>query len=405
MLLIDLPPPPHANAPELGVIREARRRRRRRLAAAGATLAALLAGSLVLAGRGGTAFPHPPALRPSSSPTRLTGPPLLGATHLRLFADTNGGVPYILDVDRGALRRVLGLGIPSHYSEWGASASISTAPGGALAVVDHQACQHCARSQVLFTVRADGSVRRIAALSLASSDTTTPDPGVAAEWVDAANRGGGCTLRLVPGAARALPAPCGFLAADIAGHLAISTSHGLVWVNPLTGSVLEPLSRRAASAAQIDPLAGNLALEGSGTADTTDLALVDLATGARTKLHWPSVVRYGYVARPEPGGPLAALTFIDPYYGPSHAPLVDVWVLDTRTARFTHVPGFPAAEDFKQSSVAWAADGRLVIASQINPPGGSAVVGIWRPGQRTLPLRAVPVSPGGGYYRFVPVFG
>jgi hypothetical protein len=405
MLLIDLPQPPHATAPELGVIREARRRRRRRLAAAGATLAALLAGALVLAGRGGTASPHPPALRPSSSPTRLTGPPLLGATHLRLFADTNGGVPYILDVDRGALRRVLGLGIPAHYSEWGASASISPAPGGALAVVDHQACQHCARSQVLFTVRADGSVRRIAALSLASSDTTTPDPGVAAEWVAAATPGGGCTLRLVPGAGPAVPAPCGFLDLDASGALAISTSHGLVFVDPRSGSVLEPMSRRAASVGQLDPLAGNLALEGSGIEGDTELALVDLATGARTKLRWPSVVRDGYVARPEPGGPLVALTFIDPYYGPSHAPLVDVWVLDTRTATFTHVPGFPAAEDFKQSNVAWASDGRLVIAAQINPPDGSAVVGIWRPGQATLPLRAVPVSAGGAYNRFIPVFG
>jgi len=403
MLLIELPQP--TKDPELGVIRQARRRRQLRLATTAAALAALLVGALVLAGRGGTPTPHTLALRPSSSPTRLTGPPMLGATHLRLFADTNGGVPYILDVDRGALRRVLGLGIPSHYSEWDASASVSPAPGGALAVVDHQACEHCARSQVLFTIRGDGSVRRIATLSLASSDTTTPDPGVAAEWVDAARLGGGCTLRLVPSTRPAVPAPCGLLDLDASGALAISTSHGLVFVDPRSGSVLEPMSRRAASVGQLDPLAGNLALEGSGVDGDTELALVDLASGARTKLRWPSVVRDVYVARPEPGGPLVALTFINPYYAPSHAPLVDVWVLDTRTATFTHVPGFPAAEDFKQSNVAWSSDGRLVIAAQVDPPGGSAVIGIWRPGQATLPLRAVPVSAGGAYYRFIPAFG
>jgi hypothetical protein len=69
------------------------------------------------------------------------------------------------------------------------------------------------------------------------------------------------------------------------------------------------------------------------------------------------------------------------------------------------VPGFPAAEDFKQSGVAWAAGGRLVIAVEIQPQGGraAAVVGIWRPGQTTLPLRTVPAS-ATGYYSFVPVF-
>jgi hypothetical protein len=83
--------------------------------------------------------------------------------------------------------------------------------------------------------------------------------------------------------------------------------------------------------------------------------------------------------------------------------VVDVWVLDTRTAAFTHVPGFPAAEDFKQSGLAWAPGNRLVLASQIQPPAGRAVIAIWRPGDRTLALRAVPVAPD-GYYTFIPVF-
>ena len=99
----------------------------------------------------------------------------------------------------------------------------------------------------------------------------------------------------------------------------------------------------------MDPLPGGVALESSsGFPITTQLALVNLATGARTPLRWPSLIpRYGYIATAEPRGPLVAVTFIDPYYQPSGAPLIDTWVLDTRTARFAHVPGFPAAEDFK----------------------------------------------------------
>jgi hypothetical protein len=202
--------------------------------------------------------------------------------------------------------------------------------------------------------------------------------------------------------------PCGYLDLETGGRLAISTSRGLAIVNPRTGRVLERLSSAAQTTGQIDPLPGNLALESSTAFPSTmQLALVNLATGARTPLRWPSAIpRYGYRAVAEPGGPLVAVTFIDPYYQPSGAPLIDTWVLDTRTDRFAHVPGFPAAEDFKQSGVAWAAGGRLVIAAEIAPHAGraAAVVGIWRPGQTTLPLRTVPAS-ASGYYSFVPVFG
>ncbi len=403
VLLIESPQPPQA--PDLGVIREARRRRRHRLAASGATLAALLAGALVLADRGGMPSPHSPALRPASYPTRLTGPPLLGATHLRLIV-TDEGVPSILNVDRGTVRLVRGLGVSPHtrYIPWGPSVSLSPAPGGALAVVNRQACAHCTQRQVLFGVGANGAVARIGALSLGGADSTTPDPGAAAEWVLARKPAGECTLRLVPGSNPAVSAPCGTLDLDTVLALPVATAHTTVFIDPSTGRVLEALTRRARSVGQLTPLPGGLALESSANPDPTALALVNVATGARTPLRWPSAIRYGYNATPEPGGPLVAVTFIDPYYAPSQAPVVDIWVLDTRTAAFTHVRGFPATEDFKQSDVAWASHGRLVIAAQINRPGGGAAVGIWRPGQQTLRLRAVPVA-GDGYYAFIPVFG
>ncbi len=405
MLLIDLPQP--AQEPDLGVIREARRRRRLRLAITAVTLTALLAGALVLAGRGGTPSSHTPALRPSSSPTRLTGPALLGATHLRLF-DTDEGVPAIVNVDRGTIQLVRGLGVSPHtdYVPWGPSVSLSPAPGGVLAVVERQACAHCNQHQVLFKLGASGALRRIGALTLAGADSTAADPGAAAEWVLAHNPRGGCALRLFPGVGAPVSAPCGTLTDDTALGLVISSGRGTIFIDPSTGAVLKALTRRGASSAgQFTPLASDLALVSSGNPEPTGLALVNLATGSRTRLHAPSIVWSGYWAAAQPGGPLVALTFIDPYDAKSHAPVVDLWVLDTRTASLTHVPGFPATEDFKQSDVAWAPGNRLVIAAQVNPPDGNAVVGIWSPGQRTLSLRAVPVPRDGGYYDFIPVFG
>ena len=409
MLLIE--PPSPSEAAELGVIRDARRRRRRRLVRTAAIGAgALLAlTAVVIAVAGAPAAPHSPALRRSSAPTRLSGPPLQGASHLRLIVDVNGARPYLLDVDRGTVKPVRGLGVGARETEWSPSAAISPIPGGALAVVSRQACARCARSQALFTVSAGGSVRAVATVALGGAATTStlPDPGVAAEWVDARGGGGRCTLRLVPGSASTVSAPCGNLLLDAGGKLAISTGRGLVIVNPRTGAVLDRLSRAGWAVGQLDPLPGGVALESSSAFPiTTQLALVNLATGARTPLRWPSLIpRYGYIAAAEPRGPLVAVTFIDPYYQPSGAPLIDTWVLDTQTDRFAHVPGFPAAEDFKQSGVAWAAGGRLVIAAEIDPHDGpaAAVVGIWKPGQTTLPLRKLPVS--GGYRSFVPVFG
>lgn len=57
----------------------------------------------------------------------------------------------------------------------------------------------------------------------------------------------------------------------------------------------------------------------------------------------------------------------------------DVWVLDVATRRLRHVPGFPLDADYKHTSVAWTADGRLVILTTIKR--GDALI-VWRPGAR-----------------------
>jgi hypothetical protein len=75
-----------------------------------------------------------------------------------------------------------------------------------------------------------------------------------------------------------------------------------------------------------------------------------------------------------------------------------VWLLDTRTARLEHVPGFPILEHLKFSGLAWTADGRLVVVAQ---GGGRTALGLWRPGERTLRVRPLPALEG--FSTFVPL--
>jgi hypothetical protein len=155
-------------------------------------------------------------------------------------------------------------------------------------------------------------------------------------------------------------------------------------VDARTGRVL-------ARASQIVPLTKSLILTMSSPDPSTDrqhLALLDLATGRARPLRWP-VARPGYPVGevvPEPGGgPLVAIEFVAAFDHAAEAE--DVWVLDTRTAAFTHLPGFPVLQSVKQSNVAWTADDRLVIASRY---ASRTVVGVWRPGQTIVPVRPLP---------------
>jgi hypothetical protein len=74
-------------------------------------------------------------------------------------------------------------------------------------------------------------------------------------------------------------------------------------------------------------------------------------------------------------GSLIALEFVS---GPVDQH-IDFWILDTTKARMTHVPGFPAAAEIKQTAMTWTEDRRLVILTRIR--GKNALV-VWRPGQR-----------------------
>jgi hypothetical protein len=383
-----------------GVIEEARRRQRRERMLV-ASVIALLAGAvagIVALGLGGSGRHAVPPQRPSP-PTWLTGPALNGPTHLRLVVSENIGPASIVDVDSGRVQAVPGLGVPSRQGLWSpALYPLRSVPGGALAVVTRQDCRRCTVTETEFLIGNDGSVRRTSRLTLARNQhTSTPALGsVSGNWVLTWPRSGRCLLSLRPGARPAVAAPCGSISADTPAGLVISRGDQVLLIDPWTGRVRD----RLAVHGQFDVLSPTVALIGTapGMAGTdispTDLTLLNLATGARTHLGWPSSLHFGYQVFPQPHGPLVAVEFGDPSHPVGQAS--DVWLLDSRTGAFTHVPGFPILENLKFSGIVWAGAHRLVMVAQ---GGGRTALAVWRPGDAHLQVRTAP--PLAGYSQLV----
>lgn len=406
LLLIETAEPP-AERTRDGVIEEARRRqrRRRRTAILVVALTALAAALLAPLFYGGSGALRPSApLQPASSLTPLTGPPLSTATQLELAVSENGSSVFLVDIDHHSARAVPGLGSsPRRQPQF--TLQIAPNGSGALATSTHWNCEmwvNCARGQVSFLDRQSqfliapsGSVKRLATFPLTRHQYTTPAFASTSTWVQTWPHTGPCTLRLVPGSNPAVRVPCGAAGPDTATGLWIWNGGVAMRVDPVSGRVLQRLEHRG----RLTPLAGGMALESSDNGSPSGLALVNLATGARRPLRWPSSLHFGYQVFPAPNGPLVALEFGDPWYPQAHESVnqaADVWVLDTASGAFTHVPGFPALELIKQSSIGWSPDGRLVVAAR---GGGRTVVGVWSPGQATLPIRTVPALYG--YSQFV----
>jgi len=204
--------------------------------------------------------------------------------------------------------------------------------------------------------------------------------------------------------------PCGDLGGVYANGIALWAHHDRVGilVDPRTGAVRGHLS----STVRYDQIGHGLAVEGPPSPDAGSLSLVNLATGKRQSLGWPSRLHFSYQLFPDPVGPFVAIEFGDPAYpgysvptGPNPQTIgqaADLWLLDTLTGALTHVPGFPILESLKQSGVAGTVDGRFVIAARAGSFARSTTrtaIGVWRPGQLTVPVGALP--PLTGYTQFV----
>jgi len=390
-------------SPDLGVIHEARRRRRRERAVATLVLAALIGAVLLLIGDGNGAQSAP--ARPTK-PHWLTGDSLGGPTHLRLLVSQNGGPPRIVDVDSGHVQAVRGLGLPRRHRLWSPMLwPLVRVHGGALGVVVRRNCNHCTGYETHFLITQAGSVRRIDSLRLAPDQPSAiPVLGsTSASWVLTHPRHGRCTVRVEPGAGAAVQVPCGTLSGDAklgAGSgLTIWAGDREILVDPHTGRVIA----RSPVNGQLDVLSRSTILIGGPAGvqgqnvPRPPLALINLRTGTSSQLRWPSTLRFGYEAFPGPGSGLITIEFADPAYrgGPRQA--TDVWLLNTRTGAFTHLPGFPIFEYLKFSGMTWTSDHRLVIVAYGRHRPSIA---IWKPGSSRLQVGRVPRL--SGYLQLVP---
>lgn len=400
------PPELPRTTPESGVIRDARRHRRRERVAAALLLLAAIVATLFLAGADGGA---PPSRAETLRPHWMAGAPLSRPTHLRLLVSENGGAPTIVNVDSGQVHAVPGLGVPRKHRLWSPMLwPLTKVPGGALGIVHRRACNKCTGSETHYLITRAGAVRRISSFRLAPDQySTTPVMrSASAIWVLTHPRHRHCTLRVEPGSGAATQVPCGTLLGDAAvgagTGVLMSTSDRMILVDPHSGRVLA----RSPVNGQLDVLSRRTVLTGGPTGiqgqnePAPPLTLINLTTGARRQLRWPSLLRFGYQVFPAPYSSLVAIEFADPAYDTSGRQAADVWLLDTHTGAFTHIPGFPIFEYLKFSGMAWATDNRLVIAAY-GRRGPS--IGIWRPGGRQLQVGALPRL--SGYLQLVPFTG
>jgi hypothetical protein len=327
--------------------------------------------------------------RPAGPLPRLAGPALAGPTHLHLVV--SGAPPYIYDVDANRMRQVAGV-ITSPHS----LLSVQASGNGALAAVS-QACNPCAGKTITYAreseairIRLDGSVRRAGTgWSFAAARNSS------AIWALRRGSDRTCRLRLIPPSQPSVRLPCAWLDRDTEAGMLVWTGSGQKLVDTRTG-------RTRAGARRLEPIHGGLALEETGEEllEEHRLSLVDLRTGERRPLKWPSILRGLDEIVVQPHGTLVAVGFGDPAY-PGPAQASDVWILDTATGTFTHLPGFPAQVRLKFSSMAWASDDRLVLLLE---GGGRTVLAVWRPGAPTLPVRPVALPHRtGGSDTFVPL--
>jgi hypothetical protein len=303
---------------------------------------------------------------------------MAGPTHLHLVV--SAAPPYIYDVDANRVRAIASAG--KQLDSW-------VRPSADGAFVARYGC--CAAQVAAYRIHEDGSVQR-----LAGGGSLAPASDSAGTWVLRRTSPGHCRLALVPGARPGVRAPCRpLLGAGEAGVL-MWTSTGALLVDVRTG-------RTRALASTIVHVFGDLVFEDTGRGSPQDrLSLVDVASGTRRRVRWPSILGGLAEVVVQPHQPLVAVGFGDPAY-PGPAQAFDVWILDARTGRYTHLPGFPAQVRLKFSSMAWTSDGRLVLLLE---GGGRTVLAIWRPGSHTLRLRPVKLpAHTGGSDTFVPLVG
>lgn len=356
-----------------------RRQLRRRAAAAGAAAAVLVATASVVfvAARQGQPGGHLPAARTTKHrqaaqpavPPALHGVPLAGPTGLRLLVSADP--PFVLNVDTGSVTPVTGLKATGNPV-----LTVLAVGGDAVIWVDRRPLSSRIPRAEIYLVR-HGTAK---ATRIATGWQVAPADGGRAIWLVSFTNAHRCTLAELglDGRVRQPARPIG------CSTQLLDTGSGAVLVRGR--EIVDPASGRTILATRgIWTIAGGRAL--SSAVPGQPLALADLSTGMRWRLPWPSRIGSTDQAVVQPHGRLIALDFADPAYQGGGTQVTDIWLLDPATRRFQHLPDMPAAVDLKFTSMAWTADGRLVILAQTG--GARHIVAVWKPGQRQIAVRPV----------------
>ncbi len=304
----------------------------------------------------------------SAEPQPLRGVTLRGETGLRLLVADQP--PFVLDLDSASVTPLAGVGAMTPGQP-----NVIFPVAGRAGIVASGASDH-----TLYAVRG----RPLSVTPLGSGATATATSDGQAVWVQ--QRLGDsvrspCTLREVglDGVLLRAPRsfPCPFYAPG--GALGLVVGRGRRVVDPASGrTVLTTQGRILAVAGR------KVVVVGPGE---QQLTLRDAATKAKQRLRWPGSTGDIDEATVDPSGRLVVLESGNPSWFGGGQQVLDLWLLDTRTAKLSHVPGMPAFVALKFTSMAWSDDGRLVLL--VRTGNGNEVVAVWRPGQKRLALKLV----------------
>ncbi len=316
----------------------------------------------------------------AARPRPLHGRPVTGDTGLELLVSADP--PYLLDVDSGNVRPVTGLGVRGP----GPVLSVLAVRRDAVVWVDRHPLSRGVEKDDIYVVRHRATI----ATRIAVGSDVEPAGDGRAVWVTSFRDAHHCTLRELNLAGRRLrgprPVPCAATLIDPGAGALLIKGH----------SVLEPASGRVLlRTGSLWAIAGHDAL--TVGKPLQPLTLTDLRTGQRRALRWPSQIGNHQAGADQsavdPSARLIALSFSDPAYQLTGEQVTDVWLLDPISARWQQLPDMPANVALKFTSMSWTSDGRLVILarSPTRGPASHQVVAVWRPGEKSLALRPVPI--------------
>ena len=335
-----------------------------------------------------TPAPSTIADRPEFRP--LAGVPLVGPARLRLLVASEPR-PFLVDLDQDSVQPVTGL--PTD----GERVVSVLAVGEHAVLVSEPMCSSCRPPgpEVYGIWRTSTS-----AVRLGSAQQVVAARDGRAVWLLGHQTTTACTLRQIrlDGRPRrpARPVSCTtkLLGELPAGLLVASGTSEDPWQWP-TSLVDHHGHRTRLGFPAADLLAATGELVLTSAEPLSPLTLTNLHSRVSWRLSWPSRLRGGtHITAVHPNGRDIAVGFHG-LAAPGQAGY-DLWLLNTATRRWQHLPDLPAADiAAKATDMAWTGDGRLIVLTETATLG--QVVAVWQPGQPRLTLRQLTLptpSPG-----------